>query len=464
MHRSPERKWLGLGFGLAALLVGYVSTISYQNATHLIESTNKSKQTYEVIQNLLDIFAAMTVAESGRRGYVFLDDDKEFSRYQTAVQSIDPELQTLRQQFASDPRQTQRLLNLEALLDRRIGLLEQSIALHRANQSTRSLQLQITDESITLRNQIQQVIDQMQTEEERSLQQWLQQSQANIHDRLLIEFLATASSFAILVSVSALLHRQFVKRQQAETMQYTLAKEKELTDLKLRFFSMVSHEFRTPLSIILGSTQLLAESPPTWSKDRKLKNLNRIRSSAKLMIQLLSDILTLTRAEAGKLEFNPESIDLEAFCLNLIEEIQLSSQTANQTGHTIEFSSQGTSAHALLDEKLLYSILSNLLANAIKYSAPENPIQFMLKSEPEATTFVIQDHGIGIDLVDQQQLYEPFYRGQNARDRSGTGLGLAVVKKGVEMHGGEITVQSELNGGTTFTVRIPRIILPQNPP
>ncbi|MHC5731850.1 MAG: sensor histidine kinase, partial [Nostoc sp.] len=106
----------------------------------------------------------------------------------------------------------------------------------------------------------------------------------------------------------------------------TLAQEKELSELKLRFFSMVSHEFRTPLSIILGSAQLLAQSNQQWTEEKKLKNLYRIQSSARSMNQLLTDILTLTRAEAGKLEFHPELIDLEAFCINLIEDLQFSNQ------------------------------------------------------------------------------------------------------------------------------------------
>jgi signal transduction histidine kinase len=109
-----------------------------------------------------------------------------------------------------------------------------------------------------------------------------------------------------------------------------------------------------------------------------------------------------------------------------------------------------------LDEKLLYSILSNLLDNAIKYSALETPVYFTLICEPDAVTFQIRDEGIGIDIPEQQKLYDPFSRGKNAREIIGTGLGLAVVKKCLDLHQGEISAESEVGKGTTFTVRIPQ--------
>jgi len=215
---------------------------------------------------------------------------------------------------------------------------------------------------------------------------------------------------------------------------------------------MVSHEFRTPLSIILGSAQLLSQSNQQWSEEKKIKNLHRIQSSARSMNQLLTDILTLTRAEAGKLEFHPKLMDLEAFCINLIEDLQFS----DRQQHTIKFISQGNCTHAKLDENLLYSILTNLLSNAMKYSSPEESIFLILSCEPQAIFFKIQDNGIGIPQEFQQHLFEPFHRANNVGKIVGSGLGLAVVKKCLEIHHGEISVSSEVGGGTSFTVKIPQ--------
>jgi signal transduction histidine kinase len=462
---SPERNGLILGFSLVALLLGWVSFTSYQNASQLIESTNKSKQTYTVLQDLMQIFAWMTVAESGRRGYLFWGDESELRRYRQAVQALEPGLQKLRQDSADVPQQVRQLVKLETLLNQRIDLLDESIALRQQQRlkiansvtalqklATSPQQMAITEESLYLRDQIQAVIANMQLQEEQFLQQWLQRSQTNIRQRLLIEGLITASIFATLIMIYILLWRQLAKRQQAELLQSTLRQERQVKELQLRFFSMASHEFRTPLTVILGSTQLLAANHAGLSPERVLKNLDRIQSSAKLMTQLLDHILTLSRADVGTLEFRPKPLDIEAFCLNLIEDLQL----AMESPRSLKFSRNGTCGYAHLDEALLYSILSNLLTNALHYSASDQPVEFQLECQPDATTFQVQDFGKGIPQMDIPRIFEPFYRGQNGTGTVGSGLGLAVVKKCVDLHGGTIAVKSPSGQGTTFTVRIPQ--------
>ncbi len=455
MKWSLEGKWIASGFGLSLLLMGIVSFISYQNATQLIESGNKVKHTHEVMKSLIDIFATLTDAEAGRRGYILYGERSELKRYNQAMQSLDTKVKKLQQQLADDSSQEQQLTRLKSLIAQRIELSQQSIEILQQGKSTFVVQASLVNQSNQNRSQIRETLTKMQTREEQLLEISVRHSQDNIRNRMLIEFLGTFLSFSILLGVYALLYQQLVKRQQAEAIQRTLAQEKELSELKLRFFSMVSHEFRTPLSIILGSAQLLAQSEQQWTKEKKLKNLHRIQSSARSMNQLLTDILTLTRAEAGKLEFHPVLIDLEAFCINLIEDLQFSTQPQ----HSIKFISQSNCTHAKLDENLLYSILSNLLSNAIKYSPQKGIILLILSCTPEMIIFQVQDSGIGIPLESQQHLFEPFYRGNNVGKIVGTGLGLAVVKKCLELHQGEISVESEVGVGTTFTVRIPQKIM-----
>lgn len=454
-----ERRFV-VGLLAIVTLMGLTNWTSYQNAKQLIESTDQSKQTYEVIKSLADIYATMTVAESGRRGYVYIGDRNEYQRYQTAISAIDPKIQQLQQQIQSDPEQTAQLYRLKTLIDRRILLLERSVNLHRQQPDDRVTQANITQQSIQLREQIQSVMDQMQAQEEKLLQQWLKQSQKNIRDRYLIEALIGVSSLIVFLGFAVLLYRQQIRHQQAELRQSNLLKEKELSDLKLNFFSMVSHEFRTPLSIILGSVQLTLDNEASWSTARHQKNLQRIQSAAKLMTHLLTDILTLSRAEAGKLEFNPQPIDLEAFCLNLVEEIQLSMRST----HPIQITSQGSQRYALLDEKLLYSILSNLLSNAIKYSNPTDLIELRLDCQPDQTLLQVKDSGPGIASADRSHLFEPFYRGQNSAHVSGSGLGLAVIKQCVDLHQGKITIDSTETQGTTFTITLPHTHLLSHPP
>lgn len=245
--------------------------------------------------------------------------------------------------------------------------------------------------------------------------------------------------------------RDVTERKRAEAIHRALEREKEISQLQLRFFSMASHEFRTPLSTILVSAQLLQNSHDECPKDKRQRNVQRIEAAAKNMTHLLDDILTINRAETSKLEVNPKNIDLEKFCRNLVEEMQLS--TSEQ--YTITFVSQGSCTNAYMDEKLLRSILTNLLANAIKYSPQGGNVDFALACEQGEAIFCIRDQGIGIPPEDQQQMFEPFHRGKNVSSIAGTGLGLTVVQKCVNLHGGRVTVVSEVGVGTTSTVTLP---------
>ena len=395
----------------------------------------------------------LTDAESSWRGYILLGDKQELKRYNSTLKSINLNIVWLRQLIAENQSQQQKLVILESLIAQKVALFKQSTDLYQSGKLAISAQAPLASQSKRNRDEIRKVIAQMQSEEGQLLKMWVEESGANFRYRMLIEFFDTFLTFGILFGLYALLYRQMVKRQQAETNQRNLAQEKELSELKIRFFSMVSHEFRTPLTIILGSAQLLAESSQQWTEEKKLKNLHRIQSSAKLMTQLLTDILTLTRAEAGKLECKPEIVDLESFCLNLVEDIQFGSETQ----HSIKFLSIGQCTHAKLDEKLLYSILSNLLSNALKYSHQGSNIDFILNCSAEAVIFEIKDEGIGIPKESQQELYEPFHRCKNVGDIVGTGLGLSVVKKCLDLHRGQISVESEVGIGTTFTVKIPLV-------
>ncbi|HEY9729603.1 MAG TPA: PAS domain-containing sensor histidine kinase [Chroococcales cyanobacterium] len=240
------------------------------------------------------------------------------------------------------------------------------------------------------------------------------------------------------------------KRVEAE-MLTALERERELRELKSNFISMASHEFRTPLTAIFSSSELLQYYGSNWSEDKKLKYYQRIEGAVKRMAKLLDDVLLYSKVEAGKLEFNPKPIVLEKFCQDLIEEIQLGIDEKP----TITFIYSGPCDKVCLDEKLLQHILNNLLTNAIKYSPQDTPICFSCSCENGEIIFEIQDEGIGIPLEDQRRLFESFHRAKNVGSIPGTGLGLAIVQKAVELHGGTVTFTSEVGIGTTFRVALP---------
>lgn len=246
--------------------------------------------------------------------------------------------------------------------------------------------------------------------------------------------------------------RDTTARKRADEIRLALEREKELSALKTRFFSMASHEFRTPLSTALAAAQVLENSQVEWENtEKRMRNLHRIQDSVKNMVQLLDDILTINRAETGNLAFNPKLLNLEHYCRHFIEEMQLSAGEA----HQLTFTCRGTTCSIALDEKLMRSILSNLLSNAIKYSPSGGAVSLELEFQADAVQISVRDWGIGILPDDRQQLFEPFHRGKNIRTIPGTGLGLVVVKKCVELHQGTIQIASEAGAGTTCLVTLP---------
>ena len=246
--------------------------------------------------------------------------------------------------------------------------------------------------------------------------------------------------------------RDITERKRAEEdIRKALEKEKELSELKSRFVSMVSHEFRTPLTTILSSTELLEYYGHKSTEKEKLDLFKQIRTAIQRTTQLLEDILSINTAEAGNLEFKPASLELEKFCCDLIKELQFNAGNK----HVISLVSQGQCTNACMDEKLLRHIFTNLLSNAVKYSPQGGTIRFEVTCQQEEAIFQVKDEGIGIPLEEQQRLFEPFHRAKNVGNIPGTGLGLSIVKRLVDLQEGNIVVTSRVGVGTTFTVTLP---------
>lgn len=246
--------------------------------------------------------------------------------------------------------------------------------------------------------------------------------------------------------------RDITKLKQAEAeIVKALERERELSELRSGFVSLVSHEFRTPLTTIQSSAELLERYNNRLSEEKKQNHYRRIQQAVQRMTQLLEDVLTIGKAEAGKLQFTPSPMDLVAFCRDLVESLQMSAKPQ----HQLNFVVIGDGSDAQMDEKLLGHILTNLLTNAIKYSPDGGTVQFDVVCDRTGVIFRIRDSGIGIPPEDLERLFESFGRASNVGAIPGTGLGLAIVKRCVDLHEGEITVESEVGVGTTFTVTLP---------
>lgn len=236
-----------------------------------------------------------------------------------------------------------------------------------------------------------------------------------------------------------------------EELSKSLKAEKELNELKTKFISMVSHEYRTPLTVILSSTYLLEQYFAIGDQDNFQKNLEKIQSSVKNMNDLLEDILIIGKSEIGKLRYKESTFELISLAKKIVEEIRI----VDKNKHEISFYHNKNEMQMISDKKLTQQIISNLLSNAVKYSEPGKEV--MLKISIKESTFVVEvrDQGIGIPEEDKKYLFQPFHRSKNVEKMKGTGLGLVIVKKCVDTMKGNINVESMEGKGTVITVELP---------
>jgi len=244
------------------------------------------------------------------------------------------------------------------------------------------------------------------------------------------------------------------KQVQAE-MEKALSRERELNELKSRFVSMTSHEFRTPLTTIKQNADLISYQLESLVPDEFpifKKYLDRIEGDLNRVTSLMNDILMLGRIDAGKVQMKKSAIDFVDFIERLVKKYS----EADSAGRQIQLSVQGIPRQVQIDSQLMEHVVSNLLSNALKYSpgqqAPEVHLQF---NKLSGLVLKVKDHGIGIPLKDQKSLFESFYRATNVRNIQGSGLGLSIVKEFTEMHGGTISVESEEGKGAEFIIELP---------
>lgn len=259
---------------------------------------------------------------------------------------------------------------------------------------------------------------------------------------------------AELRDVNQQLYSEKVLRQRAEM---ALEQEKLLTEYKAHFFSIISHEFRTLLNIISLSTSLLKRHLYSWNDAKKLHYLQRLQTGVEQISQLIDETFTKDKLGVEKLKFEPKPLKVIQFCREILAQMNLNENivTCFVEERLLSSSSSENDCTVCADKSLLQPILKNLLSNAVKYSSNGSKIDLVVTCQSKKVIFQIKDRGVGISVADRQRLFKPFHRGTNVSDIPGNGLGLALVKKLVDLHKGQITVVSEVGVGTTFTVSFP---------
>jgi PAS domain S-box-containing protein len=243
-----------------------------------------------------------------------------------------------------------------------------------------------------------------------------------------------------------------LQKQLEDGLRQALQRERELSELKTRFSALVSHEFRTPLAVILSSVGILKTYHDRLNDEQRLLHLQKAETQIFRLTQLMNDVLVINSADAVGVEFRPTTHDLAALCTSIVND---ATEGSSDDKARVRFSVEGACAQGYVDETLLRHIIFNLLSNALKYSPPRSPVTVRLACADEQAVIRVADQGIGIPQDSQPLLLHTFHRAPNARTVPGTGLGLVIVKRAVDAHRGAISFESAEDAGTTFTVTLP---------
>jgi len=274
----------------------------------------------------------------------------------------------------------------------------------------------------------------------------------HLEDKIKIRTQELQESIQELQSLNLNLEGEIKKRKQAEKkIKDALQKEKELNELKTKFLSLVSHEFKTPLSGILTSATLAEKYIQENQQDKREKHLGTIRNKVHYLNNILNDFLSIERLDAGSGQYKYNSFSLK----RLINEVVYNANVTLKSGQELIYPQEMEDMMLYQDEKILELILSNLIGNSIKYSPEDTLIKFEVVPTQNTMIFVVEDQGIGIPENDQKHIFERYFRAENAVLNQGTGIGLNIVRTHLENLGGSIEFTSIENEGTKFVVKIP---------
>ncbi|WPY98690.1 PAS domain-containing sensor histidine kinase [Christiangramia sp. OXR-203] len=290
---------------------------------------------------------------------------------------------------------------------------------------------------ITIRKETQRQIRELNTELEEKIELRTRELSESVED---------------LKNLNVELGEEINRRKEAEEkIKDALQKEKELNELKTKFLSLVSHEFKTPLSGILTSATLAEKYTKEEQQPKREKHLVTIRNKVHYLNNILNDFLSIERLDSGRGQYKFSKFRLK----RLINEVIYNANITLKDGQEISYPKDIEDVELFMDEKILELILSNLLGNAIKYSPENTSIQFMVDFHDDLIVFKIKDQGRGIPKKDQKHIFERYFRAENALLDQGTGIGLNIAKTHLENLGGTIQFESEENKGTTFTIEVP---------
>ncbi|GAB1540257.1 hypothetical protein NUACC21_29260 [Scytonema sp. NUACC21] len=471
MKWNIERKTI-IGLGLASTVVVTINAVYRISFNQYRETSAGALHNNQVLHYLKKTLVQLKDIEIEQQIYVITGKEQYLSPYYNEVVSIDRSIQELKRLTADNPHQQRRIVSLEPLIRQHLTVIKKIIDLRRQQGFLVTQKFIETNKEKNLIERVWLLVGEMEDEENKLLRERLEKEKKEAQRDNIFCVIGTIFNififFLILLAIDGEIQKrkniqakllkaneELERKVQQRTFDITqaLETERELSLLKSQIVAIISHEYRTPLTTILSSAELLQHYGCKWSEEKKLSHFTRIQKTAQHMAKLVDDMLLLGKAETRQIQLNPSSLKLKQFCLDMID--QMIAGTSREI--SIEFEYQGIDNYAELDETLLRQILANLLSNAIKYSPSKCIVQLKVQCLDGIAQLWIKDFGIGIPEAELSKIFEFFYRASNVGTVSGTGLGLAIVKKCVDLHRGTIFVESILNQETTFTVTLPCI-------
>ncbi len=448
--RFPVTIKVYVGFGVLFLLSATIGIISYSTTKKQERISQTVNHTYAVMNATDDIQTLVSKMESYRRGLRSTHQKAYLDLYYQEQAKMASAISDLSKLVVKDPVQDYRVAALDKYINGIIYFWSKLRLDESRYDSTEIAAITIEEQNQV--NSIGIIIKDIIKAED------IIRSQSEADNNKLIRILSwisPAGTILVQAFISILIYLviiEFQKRKKAEQGLYqTIEKEKQLNELKSRFVSMASHEFRTPLASILASTYLAAKYKTTEQEPNRAKHYERITSAVHNLTEILEDLLSVDKLEVGKVQVNIQELNIQDQVTTLINDFQ----TILKPGQKITYEHNGPS-NAMLDNSFIKHILTNLLSNAIKFSKEGTVIGVQSYHSGKQLMISVKDSGIGIPKSDLEHLFDRFHRGSNASNFEGTGLGLHIVYKYTKLMGGKVKCTSEEGIGTEFVLTFPQ--------
>jgi signal transduction histidine kinase len=470
---------LRIGFGSALLILMLIGGMLYWTTSRLLQINEIVQETHEFVENLSSLLTSVYKCESSARGFVMSGEPEYLKTYQAALAELQTTMKNLESAAAVNPEQKIRLESLKSAVGEKTEFSDHKIDLRRSQGHESALEYFLTGRDHALMENIRSIVTKMKSEETSLLRKRQSDENRNARWSLVSLAIGLAFSFSMLLSVYYYLNREIMRRTKAEAEARILNENLErrgeertaelakvnrqleernreverANRMKSEFLARMSHELRTPLNAIIGFSDLLTEESAGPLSDKQKRFVSHVSAGARHLLQLINDVLDVSKIEAGKIELN--MVDFAAAnaateVLSVIKplaeskEIQIDSTIADEL-----------KIHA--DRIRFKQILYNLLTNAVKFTHEKGRVSIAAEMERDFVRISISDTGIGIPAEEQRAIFEEFHQagGTTKSTSQGTGLGLTITKRLVDLHGGEIWVESEPEKGSKFTFTIP---------